>query len=956
MQQPDLLSLVQPDDGWFAITGIKGSGKDANVRQALVATREEADDLIAQYAAAERNVFFGVAKYSTGANRTKENVKALKAFWLDIDCGPGKSAINPDTKRPDGYPDQAAGLSALRDFCSAVGLPTPTLVSSGGGIHAYWPLTEAVSRREWETVAERLKEVCRSLDFFVDDKVFEVARILRVPGTFNYKGDTPRPVELLHVGKPIPVQEVRSILGVKAQPEQSIFDDGYQVSPRQQALLGGIGYSFKRIMRRTLNGDGCNQIMHAYTNRATLSYYEWFFAFSVAAMCEDADKAVHILSEGHPDYDPDTITRKAATVKKSTSCAKFKGNNAALCEGCPHFGKILGPKELGKEVREGSNERTLIPDTSAPNEAGVEEPPTTVVIPKFPFPFYRGEGGGIWRRPPKDEPEADPIWVYEHDLYVVKRMNDTTDGDVVLFRLHLPCDPMKEFTVPLYKVTQKDELRKALAAQGVISAGKKFELLMDFVLASTKEIQFHEKAEIMRQQFGWVDGNSRFVLGDQEITVSGNVYSPPSKATSKLAKFIGPVGSFEEWKNVWSLFGAEGMEGQAFAALSAFGSPLLKFLNQTGAVINLFNSRSGTGKTTILNMVNSVYGHPKELRLKEIDTINGKLQWVGVLNNLPATMDELTNATPKDYSDFLYSLSNGKGKERMMAGSNELRENNTTWQNITVSTSNSSFVEKLSVLKNNPEGELMRLIEYPIGLVDSINTAEAKNLFDTVLFSNYGHAGPIFLRYIIANMEQVLLKVRAMQAKIDRELQLLPKERFWSSTVASNIVGGLIAKQCGLIDWDMDRIYNWACGLVERLRQDTTAPLDDVEQVVGDYLYRHVQNILVVDDLADRRTNMPALPKREPKGELLIRIEPDTRMMFMIAKPFKEYCVKYQINYGETLRKLEETGRLVGRGGKRISKGMAVSGDNIHCLWFKLTDDFVNTDDYVKPEETADGD
>jgi hypothetical protein len=768
-----------------------------------------------------------------------------------------------------------------------------------------------------------------------------VARILRVPGTFNFKEEEPRPVEFIHVGKPTTIEAMRAALGVKEQP--SIFDENYQPTPRQLALQRGIGYSFKKIMQRTARGDGCNQLLYAHTNQSTIGYYEWFYALSVAAMCEDADKAVHLLSKGHPEYDPDEVDKKVATIKKATSCAKFRSVNPELCEGCPHFDKILGPKELGKVVKESSEDFVEVET----EEGEVEQ----IDIPKYPFPFYRGEGGGIWRKPPKDDPEAEPMMVYANDFYVVKRMHDPGEGDSALLRLHLPKDGLREFTVAMSKVTQKDELRKTLSANGVYSYGKRFDVLMEYVLKSAENLQDLQKAEIMRQQFGWVDGNSRFVLGDQEITVDGNIYSPPSKATSKLAKFIGPVGSLDRWKDVWSLFGTEGMEAQAFAALSAFGSPLLKFLNQTGAVINLFNSRSGTGKTTILNMVNSVYGHPKELRLKEIDTMNGKLQWVGVLNNLPATMDELTNATPKEYSDFLYSLSNGKGKERMLAGSNELRENNTTWQNITVSTSNSSFVEKLSILKDNPEGELMRLIEYPIGLVEAINTEEGKELFDQVLFANYGHAGPVYIRFLIANMEYAKHKCLQMQSKIDRELQLLPKERFWSATMAANIVGGLIAKECGLIDWDMARIYNWACGLVERLRQETTPPLNGPEQAIGDYLYRHMQNILVVNDAVDRRTQLPSAPIREPKGELLIRIEPDTKMMFMIAKPFREYCVKYQINYNETLNKLEKEGRLVKRAGKRLSKGMAVSGDNIHCLWFKLDEDFVDTAQYEEAEQ-----
>ena len=946
MQQYDLLSLVQPAGGWFAITGIKGTGKEADVRQELVATREEADALIERFVDAGRNVFFGVAKYATGDNRKKENVLGLKAFWLDVDCGPTKAEPDPKTGRPDGYVDQNAAIAALRTFCKSVGLPTPTIVNSGGGIHVYWALTEEISRRDWEPVAERFKEVCHTQNFYVDNAVFEVARILRVPGTFNFKEEEPRLVEFLHVGKPISFEEIRSIFGVKAQP--TIFDEGYQPSPRQLALTNGIGYNFKQIMQRTARGDGCNQLLHAYKHQDTVSYYEWFYALSVAAMCEDADTAVHMMSKDHPDYDPDTIDRKVETIRKSTSCAKFRSVNPELCEGCPHFDKIKGPKELGKVVKESSEDFVIVE-----TEEGVVE---QIDIPKYPFPFYRGDGGGVWKKPPKDDAEAEPMLVYINDFYVVKRMHDTGEGDSALMRVHLPQDGLREFTLPMSKVTQKDELRKSLSSNGVYSYGKRFDALMDYIIKSAENLQHSEKAEIMRQQFGWVDGNSRFVLGDQEMTVDGNIYSPPSKATGKLAKFIGPVGSLDKWKDVWSLYGEPGMEAQAFAALSAFGSPLLKFLNQTGAVINLFNSSSGTGKTTILNMVNSVYGHPKELRLKEIDTMNGKLQWVGVLNNLPATMDELTNATSKEYSDFLYSLSNGKGKERMLAGSNELRENNTTWQNITVSTSNSSFVEKLSILKDNPEGELMRLIEYPIGLVDSINTANAKELFDKVLFANYGHAGPIYLRFVLNNMEYVVGKCLQMQSKIDRELQLLPKERFWSATVAANIEGGILAKKCGLINWDMRRIYVHACDIVERLRQDTKAPLNGVEQVIGDYLYRNMQNILVVNDNADRRTKLPSAPIREPKGELLIRIEPDTEMMFLIAKPFREYCVKYQINYNDTLDKLEAQGRLVNRNNKRMSKGMAVSGDNVHCLWFKLDPEFVSVDEYAKEDGIVDAD
>ena len=947
MEQTDLLNLVQPSDGWFCIVGIKGPG---DVRQELVSTREEVDALAEQYVASGRNVFFGVAKFATRDNRTKENVRALKAFWLDIDCGEAKAQVDPVTGRPDGYIDQVAGLAALKEFCAVVGLPKPTLVNSGGGIHVYWVLEEEITRAEWEPVAERFQEVCRTQNFYVDDKVFEVARVLRIPGTYNFKEATPRPVSIITVGKPTTLEAFRQILGVKDKPKRSIFDDNYEPTPRELARQNGIGYSFKRIMTRTANGDGCEQLAHAYKNRTTIGYYDWFYALSVAAMCEDADKAVHMMSDGYPEYDPEMVEKKVATIRKATSCAKFKSVNPALCEGCPHFGKIMGPKELGKQIKEATSDQVVIE-----TEEGEVE---SFTVPQYPKPYYRGEGGGIWMAPKKaeiDGEEPEPMLIYEYDLYPVKIMDDSIDGNVVLFRLHLPHNNTKEFISPLKHVLDPTELRKVLSSKGVISTGKKQAHLLEFTALMLKDLQIKYKEQIMRQQFGWADNSSKFIIGSQEISVDGIAYSPPSKTTRPLAKFMGPVGSYERWKEIWALYNTPGLEPHAFAALSAFGSPLLRFLDQTGAVINLFNPRSGTGKSTILNMVNSVYGHPKELRLKQNDTLNGRLQWVGILNNIPPTMDELTNMGPLEYSDLLYALSNGKAKERMQAGTNELRENNTTWQSITVATSNASFAEKLSVIKNNPEGELMRLMEYPINTVEALNTAGAKQMFDRDLFHNYGHAGVHFTRYVLENMERVQRRCDNLQEKIDRELQLEPKERFWSATMAANIAGGLVATECGIMDWDMDRIYLYACGLIDDLRKNGVTPVDNVRQTVADYLYRNLQNILVVNGEVDRRTNMQASPLREPKGELLIRIEPDTKRMFIIAKSFKDYCVRFQLNYNETVKKLETEGRIIKKGGIRLSKGTAISGELIHCLWFKIDDDFVDTTQYANTE-TADAD
>jgi len=147
-----------------------------------------------------------------------KNVKDLKSFWIDLDCGESKAVVNPKTGRPDGYIDQPTALQELQKFCKLIGLPKPLLVNSGRGIHAYWPLTNPVSREEWEPVANRLNELCVLHNLYVDASVFEIARVLRVPGTLNFKDNPPKPVELISDAPDVEYETFKNLLGVKEAP------------------------------------------------------------------------------------------------------------------------------------------------------------------------------------------------------------------------------------------------------------------------------------------------------------------------------------------------------------------------------------------------------------------------------------------------------------------------------------------------------------------------------------------------------------------------------------------------------------------------------------------------------------------------------------------------------------------------------------------------------------------
>ena len=916
----DLLDAILPEEGRYCLVGI-----GRYVDQRFASTREEAEEQIQSLLAKQDNVFFGCAKYGELNNRKHENAKYFKALWMDIDCGPSKA--EPDENGViKGYIDQATGLAEFQKFCKAVGLRRPIIVNSGNGIHVYWLLTETTDQRHWKPLAKALKDLCRQHGFIVDPAVFEASRILRVPGTFNFKAE-PLPVSVLfHDTEPYTYEEIKNLLGASAPEEEEEFIPR-RLSPLMESMMGNKVKRFKTIMLRSVNGDGCNQLLHCYNNQDSIEEPLWRAALSIAERCVDREDAIHKMSSKYEGYDPEQTEKKAAETKGPYLCSSFENLNPSGCEGCPHKGKLTTPILLGVEIAEADPDDD---EVEVEDENGEVE---TFKIPAYPEPYFRGLTGGVYQRPPQDS-ESAPALIYERDMYVVKRMNDVNYGETALLRVHMPRDGVKEFTIPLSHLMAKDKLREALGYHGIIVGTKRQDAIFMYLATCVNNLQETQRAEQMRTQFGWVEKDSKFIVGDREITKDGIFYSPPSSVTKEEAEMCQPVGTLEKWKEVFNLYGREGLEPNAFAAMTGFGSPLLKFTGMSGAIINVIHKASGSGKSTTLYMCNSIWGNPKKLASIWKDTPASKIHRLGVLNNLPNTVDEITNTSAIEFSDLAYSLSQGRGKNRMKAQSNEMRINNTTWNAITLASANASFYQKLGALKDTPDGESMRLLEYEIKPSTVIDLATGKSMFDHQLFENYGHAGDIYAKYLVDNLESCMELVRNVQARIDREVKFTSRERFWSAVCACNIAGALIAKKLDLIDWDIARIYNWMLTMLSGMREEIKPPEASPLTVLGEFMGNYINNSLVVNDEADARSNMPAMPTMEPKGELVVRYEPDTKHLYVSAKHYKEYCVKFQINYKDSLRELGKLGVFKEAVNKRMAKGLKVVLPPVRALLF----------------------
>lgn len=932
----DLLDAVLPAEGRYCVFGL---GKFPDQR--FCDTREEVDVIAQEFISKKVNAYFGCAKYGPLNNRTKSNAEYFRAVWLDIDCGVDKAESGK------GYATQSDGLVAFKQFCIDTKLPQPIIVDSGYGLHLYWLLDEVISRREWEPLSERLEELCRENNLVVDPAVFEAARVLRIPNTFNFKGATPAPVRVINeVSKRISYAEMKALLGAP-EPKEEVPDFiPRALSPLMTSVMANRIKRFKTIMIKSAQGTGCAQLLHCYNAQDTIEYNLWRDALSIAAFCIDKDSAIHKISERHERYDARKTEEKADDLVATGGphhCTTFERNNPGFCDGCAHKGTIKSPISLGEEIGEADDEDNEI---EIETEDGIVE---THHIPEYPFPFFRGKHGGIYRRGADEEDEV--VQVYEHDLYVIKRLVDPVAGEVALVKLHLPRDGVKEFVVPLTCITVKEELRKTLAHHGVALFSKQLDLMYVYMTTFIKNMQVERKADIMRTQFGWVDNDSKFIIGEREITKDGVFYSPPSVATRGVVEHLHSKGSIEKWKEVFNMYSRPGLEPHAFAALTAFGSPLLKFTGMSGAIINVIHASSGSGKSTALFMCNSVYGHPVKLASQWKDTPNAKMHRLGVLNNLPNTIDEITNTSPMEFSDLAYSISQGRGKEKMKASTNEVRINNTNWNNMTLASSNASFYQKLGAAKNSPDGESMRLLEYAIKPTSAIDVALGKQMFDHQLRENYGHAGEIYCQWLVNNLEEAKTLIKQIQAKIDKEVQFTARERFWSAVAACNIAGGLIAKSLGLHDYDMKEVYKWLIKMLSEMREDVKPPVDTPLTVLGDYINSKTMHTLVVNGEVDARSGLTSSPLQEPRNDLLIRYEPDTKHLFIAAAPFKNFCVSIQVNHKDLLVKLKEMKVYKDTVNKRMAKGMKIVSPPVRVLWFDASvSEFLQ----IEPHENRD--
>lgn len=855
--------------------------------------------------------------------RTQANVRALKAFWFDLDVEAGNERK---------FQSQEEAVDGLLEFCESTGLPLPIVVSSGGGIHCYWTLTAEIGADAWKATAENLKALCAKLEFKADPACTgDSARVLRPIGTWNRKSATPLPVELVADAEPLvsgtfAADVLRALQQHGLKPAEVIRS---RETATEKLNAGfAVQREFPPCSARKV-ADRCAQLAKVRDTRGCVSEPHWYAAIQLMVNAVEGDELIHEWSNGYEKYSADETNSKIRQIRSQgmgpTLCKTFEGRNLGGCSGCTFYEKISSPAQLGAQPK---NEAPSLQVVPAPvgNPLLGESAPRLVArtLPAAPAPFTRSEKGVMM------EEDGVTHTVYPYDIYPIDILFDESVGyEVVRIRHYLPKDGWQEFDMRSALIARPTDFDMALRDHHVQPFSKnRMVMYMDSYIARLRQ---DVETRRLFKSMGWKDEGARFVLGDRIFNSDGTVTGAGSSAKSHsfLAGFRAK-GDLESWVALTSIFQHPGMEPHAFMLLTAFAAPLLELGGRDGFTVSALGE-TGLGKSTMGKLIASVYGHWKDTWIGADSTANARTERIGTYNSIPCYMDEISTIEPKDLRQLIYMIPTGKGRDSLTR-TRDTREG-TQWRTVLIASTNDPLHSKLQEEKANPEAESMRLFEFEFPKNDLFLSVAP--LIHEMVDQHYGLAGSEYVRRLVVERHQIAAHIGPEIERLVKEFGMQGKERFWSQAAALALYGGKLARQWGLIDFDPESVRAWLLSETKRMRGEVESNVVTPEMVIAQYLDEHVGNRLVVTPL---NKGMAASHLRPTQGKLLHRYEPDIQTIWVSWEHLKLWLRRRHHNPMLIKAALYDSGTLLNHKDKKVLGAGTdlTSGEKYQTVCWKL--------------------
>ena len=442
--------------------------------------------------------------------------------------------------------------------------------------------------------------------------------------------------------------------------------------------------------------------------------------------------------------------------------------------------------------------------------------------------------------------------------------------------------------------TAAAEFQKLLGERGIFANKNEFKDLQELLMEWLKKIQENNRVKSSFTHLGWMEKDTQhigFALGDTAYYADGTKEAGIKVAAgggTTIYKHYLPQGSLAAW-NMVSTFLSSQNRPELMAILStAFGSPLMKFSGHSGAVVSIISTASGVGKSTALSLAQSVWGNPKSAMHSAADTVLSLSSKMGFTKDLPAYWDDIKGEkTFEQFASTIYQITQGKEKSRLNQQA-ELREVQ-NWNCLAVVAANDSLIDMVKTYGRGTDAGAARIFE--IRLEARPEMTQQATFFDACS-TNYGRAGEVYAAWLAANPDTAKKLVEQLSDHLHKDLQVQSEERFWVAAIAVMVAGAQIAKQLGLVDFDVKgllaylkaRFLELRTGKTEQSRENDPGPM------IADMIMDHQPTTLRIDFMPNRNATKPIITRPPKNGDVDLMIADKDGILRVRKAKLVQWC------------------------------------------------------------------
>lgn len=862
--------------------------------------------------------------------RKQDQATRFKALALDLDIGPDKP-----------YATQKEGWAVMLAALETIGLPMPLVVSSGRGIHCYWPLKVAVPTKQWVMVSTALRRALAAHNVQIDtSKIHDPSMVLRPVGTHNKKDPTAwkevrcmadcADYDLLDLAVTLkPWFEKAAVPAQRSGPARSSIAAAVLTSNDVNILT--VADQCKQVRALVTSGGQYNAAGDAVDEPM------WRASLGMAKYDTDPETAVVMIAGQHAKFDLADSMNKLAGWNGSgpTTCATFEKLCPSGCAGCPSKGRVKSPATL-----------SMAPAVKVVSETEI---PMDIALPRG----YGVSGGSIVKM--SDEVAEDgskTSEVVSQYLMHITGIYQDDSTNTACFRL-LVLFPHtgwveQDHPVSVLSASGRDFSAFVLNRQifGIKSIGQQ-ERLRGFLMDYLSMVQQQVPAGNDYVTFGWQEDGS-FLCGEKVInSPTGSTERRLKGAATRFSDVVKAHGSKDEWIKGMTMLNEPGTSTIRSAVLLATAGILGPAAGNASMVVSIYSTETTTGKSLALIAANSLIGTPKELFMNKNDTANALFKVRGVLNNLPCTIDEMTSADDQDVVDLAYDLS--QGREKMsMTKDRDLRVP-VRWDGPTLMTTNISLHQKFEAVQANNDPLKARTMELhhhdrTFIKTDATGSSNGYRFFD-IMAENNGWAFPELVEAVIAmgGPKEVWRKGEAaFMRKFGFAFE--PQERYYRTGIISAWIMGMMGKRLGLFPFDVENTIQFLLHHVSEFRHDQVAGRQDVFDTIGQYLQEHNDRLIEVSEVYGSNKEQVRQPAPE-KAVARMKIVYDTKSPVLPGSQlainlvaFRHWLSRTRDGSDRIVKELQLNGALIAAK-DRITMFKGCAGRNpgqAHCIIVNL--------------------